>query len=101
MTWAYLITFNGKVGTRSIVQEYLTTIPEVTYWYGCLPNTIFLTSTLSAGELSDKIKDNFGTGGGQRWFIAEVGSDRQGWLPKEVWHMLKNPANPRLSKNDN
>lgn len=98
MTWAYLLVFNEKVGTRGPVQEFLNTIPEVTYWYGCFPGAIFLTSTLPAGQISDKIKAHFGTDSGQRWFITEVHQDRQGWAPKQVWHMLKNPANPRLPK---
>jgi len=95
-TWAYLLVFNEKVGPRKTVQEFLDTLPEVTYWYGCMPSAVFLTSTSTAGQLSEKMKARFGTGTGQRFFITEVHSDRQGWLPKNVWHMLKNPDNPRL-----
>lgn len=97
-TWAYLLVFNEKVGTRKDVQAFLDTISEVTYWYGCLPNAVFLTSTATAGTVSDRIKERFGTESGQRFFVTEVHSDRQGWLPKNVWHLLKNPENLRLPK---
>lgn len=100
MTWAYLIIFNEKVGARKEVQQFLDAIPEITYWYGCMPHAIFCTSTLSAGELSEKFKERYGTDDGQRFFITEVHSDRQGWMPKQVWHMLKNPRDPRLPKSN-
>ena len=97
-TWAYLIIFNDKVGTRSDVQSFLDTLPEVTYWYGCMANSVFFTATVGAGYVSDQIKEKFGTDAGQRFFITEVHNDRQGWMPKNVWHLLKNPENPRLPK---
>jgi hypothetical protein len=98
MSWAYLIIFNEKVGTRKEVQAFIDTIPEITYWYGCVPQSIFCISSLTAGQLSDKLKDRYGTSGGQRFFVTEVHQDRQGWMPKQVWHMLKNPDEPRLPK---
>lgn len=100
MTWAYLLVFNEKVGARAQVQDFLNSVPEVTFWYGCLPSAIFLTSTLPAGQISDKLKERFGSGSGQRWFITEVHQDRQGWVPKQVWHMVKNPTQPKLPKSD-
>ena len=97
-TWAYLIIFNDKLGTRSDVQAFLDTLPEVPYWYGCMPNSVFFTATVSAGYISDKVKAKFGTGEGQRFFITEVHSDRQGWMPKSVWHLVNNPESPRFSE---
>jgi hypothetical protein len=94
--WAYLIVFNEKLGTRKEVQEFLDTLPEVTYWYGCLPYSVFLTATVSAKAISEKINERFGTESGQRHFITEISSDRQGWMPKKVWHLVKNPETPRL-----
>lgn len=96
--WAYLLVFNDELGSRSSVQQYLDSLAEVTYWYSCLPSAIFITSTATAGQLSEKIKQKFGTGNGKRFFITEVHSDRQGWLPKSAWHMLTNPDSPKLPK---
>lgn len=95
MIWAYLIVFNERLGTRKDVQEFLDTLPEVTYWYSCMPNCVFLTSSLSAGEIADSIRANFGTEAGQRFLVVEVHDDRQGWLPKKAWHIFRNPQNPR------
>jgi hypothetical protein len=95
-TWAYLLIFNDAVGARKEVQEFLDTLSEVTYWYGCMPNSVFLTATVPAGTISDKIQARFGTGSGQRFFLTEVHPDRQGWMPKAVWHLLKDPSDPRL-----
>ena len=96
MPWAYLLVFNAEVGSRAEVQEFLDNIPEVTYWYGCMPHCVFLTSTLPASEIAQKVGLEFGKESGQRFLVVEVHDDRQGWLPKEVWHVLGNPENPRL-----
>ncbi len=96
MNWAYLLIFNDEVGTRQEVLDFLDSVKEITYWYVCMPHAVFFTSTLTAGGISDLFKQRFGTDKGQRFFITEVHKDRQGWLPKQVWHMLKNPDDPRL-----
>ena len=96
MTWAYILVFNSAVGTREQVLKFIDTIPEITYWYACLPNCVFLTSTLSAKGISRRIKDKFGSEGEQQFFVTEVHEDRQGWLPKAVWHMFREPNDPRL-----
>lgn len=95
MTWAYLIAFNEKLGTRTEVQEFLDDVPEVTYWYGCMPNCVFFTSTLAAGSIAKLVKSRFGTDAGQRFLVAEVHDDREGWLPKKAWHIFRNPEKPR------
>jgi hypothetical protein len=95
MSWSYLLVFNEALDAEK-VRELIDKQPEITYWYRCLPNSMFLTSSLSASQISNLIKDEFSTRGGQRFFITEVHADRQGWLPRAVWHMLKNPDNPGL-----
>ena len=95
MAWAYLIVFDDDLGSRNDVQKLLDNIPEVTYWYSCMPNVIFLTSTVNAQTLADKVHERFGRGRGKRFLVTEVHQDRQGWLPKKVWHMFKHPDNPR------
>lgn len=97
-TWPYLIVFNDKLGTRKEVQEFLDTVPEVTYWYACLPNSVFFTARVSAKAISEKINAKFGTDSGKRHFITEIAADREGWMPKSVWHLVKNPDKPRLDE---
>ena len=98
MTWAYVILFNDELGSRSAVQEFLDNVPEVTYWYGCMPNSVFFASTLTAGGIASKVRTAFGTGGGKRFLVVEVHNDRQGWLPKSAWHLFRNPEDPVLSE---
>lgn len=98
MNWAYLLVFNEKLGARKAVIEFLNTLPEVTYWYACFPNSIFLTSNVTAGSLAEKIKAEFGTDNQQRFFITEVSPDKQGWMPKQAWHLINNPESPHMPK---
>ena len=95
MTWAYLIVFSDKLGTRDDVQNFLDSLPEVIYWYSCIPMCVFFTSTLPAQSLAEKVMEQFGSSLGQRFLITEVHHDRQGWLPKQAWHLFQNPGNPR------
>ena len=96
MTWAYIILFNDELGARQAVQEFLDNEPEVTYWFGCLPNSVFFTSTLTAGDIAKKVRSTFGTDSGQRFLVVEVHLDREGWLPRKAWHMFRNPKDPIL-----
>ena len=95
MTWAYLIVFNDALGSRDDVQNFLDTIPEVTYWYSCMPNCVFFTSTLAAQSIADKLISRFGEKGSNRFLVIEVHKDRQGWLPEKAWHLFRNPESPR------
>jgi hypothetical protein len=96
MKWAYLLVFNSRMGTRGDVTSFLDADPNVTYWYACLPSSVFLISTDTAGVISERLREHFGDKRGYRFFITEVSSDRNGWVPKQVWHMLKNVDDPRL-----
>ena len=98
--WAYVIVFSQGVGTREEVQGFLDSMSEVTYWYSCLPMCVFFTSTLTAGQISSRVRDRFGTDKGQRHLIMEVHKDRQGWLPEKAWHMFRQPADPILGEGD-
>ena len=92
--WAYLIVYSDQLGPRKAVTDFLDSMPEVTYWYSCLPNCIFFTSTLGAQHLGERAHGRFGKSA--RFMIAEVHQDRQGWLPKKAWHLFSHPDNPRL-----
>ena len=94
MTRSYILIFNDTVGTRAEILEHLDTLPSVTHWYVCMPNCIFLTSTVSADTISKAIKEKFGYREG-RYLVMESNNDRQGWLPKAAWHLLRNPSDPR------
>lgn len=98
MAKTYLVAINSKLGTRKELTDFLSAVPEVTYWYACLPYCVFVTSESSANELFAKIDQQFKARVGRRIIITEVGVDRQGWLPKEAWRVLKNPDDPITPK---
>lgn len=98
MSWAYLVTFDSQFASRKDVQEFLNTVPEVTYWYACLPHCVFFTSTLNAATLAKKFEERFDISKGQEFLVTEVHTDRQGRLPKAAWHLIRNPDDPRLKE---
>lgn len=100
MAKAYAVLFNSTFGERKAIQEFLDTIPEVTFWHSSLPNSVFFTSTLGAREIAAKLREAFPTSDGARFVILEVGADRQGWMPAQTWHLFRNPDNPRLPKKE-
>ena len=95
-TWCYLVTMNQAAGTRQQLIDFLDSIPEVTFWHTCLPSVVFCTSTLTAQELFEKIAARFGKDGGKRYLVLDTATDRQGWLPKQTWHMMTEPESPKL-----
>jgi hypothetical protein len=95
-SWAYLLVFNTATGTRKEVTDYLDTLTEVTHWYAIMPYAVFLTAGVSARYIAKGFREKFGSRKGMTFFITEVSADRDGWAPRSLWHMLKNPNNPRL-----
>lgn len=93
---AYAVMFTPSYAERQQVQDFLDTVREVTYWYASLPYCVFFTSTLSAEELATRFNAHFGTSRGV-YMIMEASANRQGWMPKAVWHLLTNPDNPKLA----
>ena len=95
--WCYLLVFNEAFDAGRI-RDFIDEQSDISYWVKALPNSLFLVSTLSAGQISTRIENKFGTAQGLRFFVTEVHSDRQGRLPASVWYMLKHPDSPRKPK---
>lgn len=96
----YILIFNDEVGSRKVIQEFVDTIPEIPFWYGCMSGNLFFTSSLSADKLYNKFKEKFGNGDGKRFMILEIGPERQGWMPKKVWYMINHPDAPFMPKEE-
>jgi hypothetical protein len=94
----YLILINDNLSSRAALTTFLDEISEVSYWYACMPNAVFLISSLSASGLSHLIRDKFGTDGLKRHIVTEVSTNRDGWMPKQVWHMFRNFDSPKMPK---
>jgi len=95
--WCYLLVFNEGFDANR-VRDFIDAQPNISYWVKSLPNSLFLVSSLTAGGISTRIRNEFGTEQGLRFFVTEVHTDRDGWLPASVWYMFKNPDNPRKPK---
>jgi len=89
--YAYVLIISGTTKSRSDVQKFLDTRPEIINWYANLPNAIFLISEKTATELHESLKpflinDNY--------IILDVDTDRNGWMPKKTWDFLKGKKAP-------
>ena len=89
----YLIILGATFPMRKPVQDFLSQLEGVGYWYACLPRCIFATSSLTASELAERLDERFP---GSRFLVIEAHANRQGRLPKQAWHLLRNPDNPKL-----
>jgi hypothetical protein len=86
--WVYLLAFDQGFGATKEIQEYLTSMQDVDWWYRCLPNAIFVTSYLSAKSLSQELRKRFPNG---RHIILDCDTDREGLLPKKAWSFISKP----------
>ena len=86
MKLAYLLIYSDLMGTREQVKTFLDRRPEISHWRYDLPNTFYLVSELSARNLYDIVQE-FNQKRG-RFLICEVGSNKEGWIPKETWALL-------------
>jgi len=93
-----LILTSDAFATRQQIQDYLNTLPEVEYWYACLPHCVFCTSTLTPARLSKKLEQHFGHTKGRRFLVMCMHPDCQGRLPAEAWHLMSHPENPRKNR---
>ncbi len=86
--WVYLLVFDKDFGDTQTVQEYLKELESVDWWYRCLPNAIFVTSYLTAKNLSKKLMERFSGG---RHLILDCDTDYHGFLPTKAWILISNP----------
>lgn len=92
---AYLFVYSDSLGTRDQVKNCLSTIKQVYTWRYDMPNSFYLLSEYSANEIATSIRQVLGN---QRFFITEIfGSNKQGWLSKETWHLINHKKHLRDS----
>lgn len=82
----YILLYNNSLGNEEDVKSFLDSISEIINWRTDIMNTFLLKSKLEANQIADifiKQKPN------ARFFISEISSNRQGWLPKDAWNFIK------------
>ncbi len=83
---AYLLVYTDAL-ERTEVRKIIKSMNTVSKWRYDLPNSFYLISYSSAQEISDEFRDAFG-GKNYRFLVTEIGKNKQGWLPKETWHLI-------------
>lgn len=63
-------------------------------WFYSMPNSFIVYSTVDSNAI-DKFVKGF-VGDKYRYFIAEVGGDRQGWMPREHWDVIRQQGAEKL-----
>lgn len=86
---AYVVVHSNQLASSEQLTGFLDKIETITFWYQCLPNAVFLTSSLDADDIATKIRDHFGE---QRFLVMECNSNRRGWLPRKAWNLMRNPG---------
>lgn len=87
MRKAYILVYSDKLGTREEVKNCMDNIPEVITWRYDMPNSFYIISEKSAGEIAEAIHDFTGK---TRFLVTEITSNRQGWLPDDTWYLINN-----------
>ena len=83
---AYLLVYSDSLGTREQVKNCVSKIEEVHTWRYDMPNSFYIISEYSANEIAQSIRRVLGN---NRFIVTEISvSNRQGWLPKETWHLI-------------
>ena len=82
----YILIYSDLLGSKQEVIDLLNSIPAINNWRTDITNSFFIKSESSADEIADSIiekKTNV------RFFISEISSNMQGWLPKDAWKFIK------------
>src|SRR2546430_1974951 len=92
----HLIVFYSPHITRDALVKLLDQMPEVTFWYYCMPASVFVTSPLNAHDLEQKIEEKIRLDG-VMFIVAEIeGGKTQGRLPDQGWQIVNYPDSPAL-----
>lgn len=85
----YLFIYSEKMGDREYLKQLLNSMPEISSWRYDIPNCFYLQSEYSAQDLVDLIVEKLPADHSKRFFISEIGSNRQGYLNKDTWNFIK------------
>ena len=91
MRHAYILVYSNK-WTKEQVRTYIDSLREVLNWRTELPNSFYLVSEKTADELSTLFREFTKDEG--LFLIAEITSNKQGWLDKKSWNMINKKHTP-------
>lgn len=87
--WTYLLVYSTEVGSYERVKRFLDQRPEILNWVRYMPHTFIIVSDKTAPQLAAIFRKL--TNGKGRFLILDTQTDRDGWLPKAAWDLMRNP----------
>ena len=87
MRKTYLLAYSDDVGTRDQLKNALNEMPSVITWRYDMTNAFYIISEEMADTISTELRDRLPNG---RFLVTELGDNRQGWLTKDSWHLIRN-----------
>lgn len=86
MIKAYILTYNDDFADVKNIIAMLKDVDSIIDIRSCLSNMIIFKSSENATTISKKIIE---MNPNKRFFITEISTNRQGWLPKELWSFIQ------------
>ncbi len=94
---SYLIVFNDQFSERDDLTNFVDAIPEIINWRTDMPGCLMVVSELSAREIAQHLSELNEKRDGQKkgyFLVSEVGTNKQGWLPKPAWRLMNEKHAP-------
>lgn len=88
MRQSYLFIYDDEVGSREEIQKVIDSMQCVYTWRYDIPHCFYVISEYSAQQLYDEFTQKNGTKG--RFMFVEAGTNRQGQMLPDTWHLLTN-----------
>ena len=90
--YTYLFHYNDLATDKERAKAFFDATPEISYWYTCMPHSFLIVSDRTAEELTTIIRRLTNDRG--RFLVVDTGLDRNGWMPKDAWRIMRNPNDP-------
>jgi hypothetical protein len=89
----YIMLYSASTGSIEEIKEWINSEEAISFWRRDLPNMFYLVSEGSAADLAASFTTFYRGRFPERkprFLIMEASANRQGWLPKESWYVLRN-----------
>lgn len=89
--WTYLLVYNDACGTYEQVKRFIDSQESILNWHRVLPHSFILVSDKTATHLTEIFKQLTNGKNAARFLILDTNTDRNGWLPRRSWELMKKP----------
>lgn len=90
--YCYLFVYGNGLGTSDEVSHFVDNCKDIVHWYTTMPYSFLIVSPKGADDLCESIRNGLhkGTSKG-RFIVVDTATDRNGWMPKDVWEFIRKP----------